>query len=261
MLLWRQVNPCDFIHTKHPKRERTNTFNVQEIFHFPCLWWEWNLWSFHCNGYFLNSIIILRVNWFFIKKGDTVVFYCATSSKSNFFFSQEKKIHLKKKICQPWFFSIYMLFVPVSAGRISFVSSEGYIILKKSFQADNAGYAIVETGEWWKVQFASMQMHLQEKVISLRLIIIRNGEDMLLINFPLDKLSSVLADTGQIPDSLSHLGPFKEDVSSIVLIKKNMSPLLSIAFNHLISYQNDVFSLPVGISALGKSIWRTTISP
>lgn len=59
-----------------------------------------------------------------------------------------------------------------------------------------------------------MQMHLQEKVISLRLIIIRNGEDMLLINFPLDKLSSVLADTGQIPDSLSHLGPFKEDVSS-----------------------------------------------
>lgn len=88
------------------------------------------------------------------------------------------------------------------------------------------------------MQFASMQMHLQEKVISLRLIIIRNGEDMLLINFPLDKLSSVLADTGQIPDSLSHLGPFKEDVSSIVLIKKNMSPLLSIAFNHLISYQN-----------------------
>lgn len=100
------------------------------------------------------------------------------------------------------------------------------------------------------MQFASMQMHLQEKVISLRLIIIRNGEDMLLINFPLDKLSSVLADTGQIPD----LGPFKEDVSSIVLIKKNMSPLLSIAFNHLISYQNVVFSLPVGISALGKSI-------
>lgn len=72
--------------------------------------------------------------------------------------------------------------------------------------------------------------------------------------FPLDKLSSVLADTGQIPDSLSHLGPFKEDVSSIVLIKKNMSPLLSVAFNHLISYQNVVFSLPVGISALGKSI-------
>lgn len=107
-----------------------------------------------------------------------------------------------------------------------------------------------------------MQMHLQEKVISLRLIIIRNGEDMLLINFPLDKLSSVLADTGQIPDSLSHLGPFKEDVSSIVLIKKNMSPLLSIAFNHLISYQNVVFALPVGISALGKSIWQTTsISP
>lgn len=70
------------------------------------------------------------------------------------------------------------------------------------------------------MQFASMQMHLQEKVISLRLIIIRNGEDMLLINFPLDKLSSELADTGQIPDSLSHLGPFKEDVSSIVLIKK-----------------------------------------
>lgn len=134
--------------------------------------------------------------------------------------------------------------------------------IKKSFQADNAGYAIVETGEWWKVQFASMQMHLQEKVISLRLIIIRNGEDMLLINFPLDKLSSVLADTGQIPDSLSHLGPFKEDVCSIVLIKKNMSPLLSIAFNHLISYQNVVFSLLVGISALGESIWRTTsISP
>lgn len=40
-----------------------------------------------------------------------------------------------------------MLFVQVSAGRISFVSSEDYIILKKSFQADNAGYAIVETGE------------------------------------------------------------------------------------------------------------------
>lgn len=105
-------------------------------------------------------------------------------------------------------------------------------------------------------------LHPCKKVISLRLIIIRNGEDMLLINFPLDKLSSVLADTGQIPDSLSHLGPFKEDVSSIVLIKKNMSPLLSIAFNHLISYQNVVFSLPVGISALGKSIRRTTsISP
>lgn len=96
-----------------------------------------------------------------------------------------------------------------------------------------------------------MQMHLQEKVISLRLIIIRNGEDMLLINFPLDKLSSVLADTGQIPDSLSHLGPFKEDVSSIVLIKKNMSPLLSIAFNHLISYQ-DVFITGRDISCRRK---------
>lgn len=257
MLLWRQVNPCDFIHTKHPNRERTNTFNVQEIFHFPCLWWEWNLWSFHCNGYFLNSIIILRVNWFFIKKGDTVVFYCATSSKSKLFFLQRKKSIWKFFFASRGFF-LYTCYLY----RISFVSSEGYIILKKSFQADNAGYAIVETGEWWKVQFASMQMHLQEKVISLRLIIIRNGEDMLLINFPLDKLSSVLADTGQIPDSLSHLGPFKEDVSSIVLIKKNMSPLLSVAFNHLISYQNVVFSLPVGISALGKSIGRTTsISP
>lgn len=106
------------------------------------------------------------------------------------------------------------------------------------------------------MQFASMQMHLQEKVISLRLIIIRNGEDMLLINFPLDKLSSVLADTGQIPDSLSHLGPFKEDVSSIVLIKKKYVASVEYciqSFNYG-SYQNVVFSLPVGISAQGKSI-------
>lgn len=41
---------------------------------------------------------------------------------------------MEKIFCQPWFFSIYMLFVPVSAGRISFVSSDGYIILKKAFR-------------------------------------------------------------------------------------------------------------------------------
>lgn len=137
MLLWRQVNPCDFINTKHPKRERTNTFNVQEMFHFPCLWWEWNLWSFHCNGYFLNSIIILRVNWFFIKKGDTVVFLLCYTLHLNqiFFFSGEKNPFEKIFLPAVVFFYIpYMLFVPVSAGRISFVSSEGYIILKKAFR-------------------------------------------------------------------------------------------------------------------------------
>lgn len=79
---------------------------------------------------------------------------------------------------------------------------------------------------------------------------------MLLNNFPSDKLSSMLEDTEQIPDFMSHLGLFKEDVSSIVLndIKKNMLPPLSIAFNLLMRYQNIVFALLVGISALGESI-------